>query len=78
MLIILISILPVINIFRPGTYASGDLTSHSVFLQSFFENIRDGIFIPQWSGGLCGGYGCPIFLFLYTMPYYIGSVFHFL
>src|SRR3989344_7336768 len=76
-LLVLISILPVISIFRSGTYESGDLTLHSVFLQSFFENLKDGILIPQWAGGLCGGYGCPVFMFEYILPFYIGSLFHF-
>lgn len=74
--LLLISILPVISTLRSGTYESGDLTIHTIFLQSFFENIKDGILIPQWNGGLCGGYGCPVFMFLYLIPYYIGSFFH--
>lgn len=77
-LLLAISILPVLSIFRSGTYQAGDLTLHSVFLQSFFENLKDGILIPKWAGGLCGGYGCPVFLFEYTMPFYIGSFFHLL
>lgn len=75
-LLILISILPIISIFRSGTYESGDLTLHSVFLQSFFENLKEGIFLPQWAGGLCGGFGCPVFEFLYSLPFYISSLFH--
>src|SRR5438132_11320199 len=62
-LVILISILPVVSIFRKGTYEAGDLTLHSVFLQSFYHNLAQGIFIPQWAGDLCGGYGCPAHLF---------------
>ena len=77
-LLVLISILPVISIFRSGTYESGDLTLHSVFLQSFFENLKDGILVPQWAGGLCGGFGCPVFEFLYSLPFYISSFFHIL
>ncbi len=76
--LIILSLLPIISIFRQGTYQAGDLTLHSIFLQSFFENLREGILIPKWAGGLCGGHGCPVFLFEYTMPFYIGSFFHFL
>ncbi len=75
-LLIFISLLPILSIFRPGTYQAGDLTIHSVFLQSFFQNLQDGILIPQWAGGLCGGYGCPVFMFEYVLPFYIGSFFH--
>lgn len=77
-LIILISILPVISIFRPGTYQSADLTLHSVFSQSFYTNLSQGNLFPQWAGELCGGHGCPIHMFEYPLPYYISSVFHFL
>jgi hypothetical protein len=77
-LIILISILPVVSIFRKGTYEAGDLTLHSIFLQSFYANLSQGIFIPQWAGDLCGGYGCPSHLFEYPLPYYIAAPFHFL
>jgi hypothetical protein len=77
-LLIIISFLPVWSIFRGGTYQSGDLTLHTVYLQSFYENLKDGILMPQWAGGLCSGYGCPIFMFEYVMPFYIGSIFHFL
>ncbi len=74
--LILISILPVISIFRSGTYEAGDLTLHSVLLQSFFENLKDGILLPQWAGGLCRSYGCPVFISQYLTPYYISSFFH--
>lgn len=77
-LTILISILPVISIFRPGTYQSSDLTLHSTFLHFFYDNLQDGILVPRWAGNDCSGYGCPIFLFQYVLPYYMGAVFHFI
>ncbi len=75
-LLIIISCLPLISLLRKGTYESGDLTLHAVFLQSFFESLKEGIIIPQWAGGLCGGYGCPVYIFEYVLPYYVGSIFH--
>jgi hypothetical protein len=76
--LIIFSIIPVISIFRSGTYESGDLTQHTILLQSFFESLTQGILIPQWAGRLCAGHGCPVFLYLYTMPFYIGSFLHIL
>ena len=76
-LLILVSLLPVWTIFRPGTYQSGDLTLHTAYLRSFFENIQNGILIPQWAGGLCGGYGCPVFMFEYTFPFTLAVFFMF-
>lgn len=75
-LLLIISLLPLVSILRKGTYESGDLTIHTSFLINFYKNLQEGIIVPQWAGNLCAGYGCPVFLFEYTLPYYIGSVFH--
>lgn len=77
-LLVIISILPLISLFRKGTYESGDLTLHSVFLRSFYESLSQGNFIPAWAENLCGSKGCPVFLFEYITPFYIGSLFHFI
>jgi hypothetical protein len=75
-LLIAISILPVLSTFRSGTYNAGDLTLHTAYLYSFFDNLKNGVLIPQWAEHLCGGYGCPVFMFEYTTPFYIASFFH--
>ena len=77
-LLVLISILPVISIFRAGSYQAGDLSLHSALLQSFYSNLTQGNIFPQWAGDICGGYGCPAHMFEYPLPYYIASIFHFL
>ncbi len=77
-LLILISILPIISIFREGTYQAGDLSLHSAYLQGFYNNLKLGILVPRWGADFCGGYGCPNFMFEYMLPFYIGSVFHFI
>jgi hypothetical protein len=75
-LLLLVSVLPLISIFRSGTYQSGDLSLHTSFLINFYENLKSYIFLPQWAPDLCGGRGCPIYIFEYISPYYIGSLFH--
>lgn len=77
-LIIIISIVASWSVFREGTYQSGDLRVHTAQLISFYHNLQQGNFIPIWAGELCGGYGCPVLQFFYTLPYYIASIFHFL
>ena len=77
-LLLLISILPIISIFRNGTYESGDLPLHTSYLINFYENLKNNILLPQWAPILCGGKGCPNFMFEYILPYYIGSFFHLL
>ncbi|MEK7572914.1 MAG: 6-pyruvoyl-tetrahydropterin synthase-related protein [Patescibacteria group bacterium] len=77
-LLILISLLPVISILRSGTYESGDLTIHTSFAISFYESLMDGNFVPRWSSQMIYGYGYPLFIFVYPLPYYLVSLIHFL
>lgn len=77
-LLMLISILPVLSIFRTGTYESGDFNIHIYRIMSFFDSLREGNLIPSWAGQLNANYGYPLFIFNYTLPYYIVSFFHFI
>lgn len=75
-LLILISLLPLISILRRGTYESGDLSFHIKLAMQFFENLQQGILIPEWIPRHCSGYGCPIFIYMFFLPYYVVSFFH--
>ena len=77
-LLILISILPIVSIFRIGTYESGDLSLHTQRLMSFYNLLFNHHLIPRWTPEFNVGYGDPHFLFTYFLPYFIGSIFHFL
>lgn len=77
-LIILLSLLPLISILRHGTYESGDLSIHTKFAMQFFENLSQGNYTPQWIGDHCSRYGCPLYIFIFSLPYYLISVFHLL
>jgi uncharacterized membrane protein len=77
-LLLIIGLLPTLSIFRDGTYRSGDMNTHTIQLIDFYQNLKEGTFVPQWSGDLCGGYGCPVFLIEYILPYYIASFFTFI
>ncbi len=77
-LAILFSLPPIISIFRRGTYESGDLSLHTYRAISFFHNLQEGIFFPQWAGDLNATYGYPLFIFAPPLPYYITSFFHIL
>ncbi len=71
-----IAVLPLINMWRPGLYESGDMGSHVIFLISFFHSLQQGVFFPRWSAEFCNGYGYPHMQFFYFLPYYLGSFFH--
>lgn len=77
-LLIFLSLLPLVNIFRSGVYESGDFVLHIYRAISFYQAVHDGQIIPSWAGELNGGYGYPLFIFQYYLPNYIISFFHFL
>src|SRR5947207_1977926 len=77
-LLLIISLLPLVSMLRNGTYESGSLSEYVKFSFSFFESLKDGNIIPRWDAYRCGGYGCPQFEYMYILPYYIVSFFHFL
>lgn len=78
MLLVLFSLLPIISVFRPGVYESGDLKMHTMFALSFFDSLSRGVLIPRWAGEVYFGLGYPLFLFIYPFPYYLASLFHLL
>jgi len=77
-LLLLISFLPIISIFRVGTYESGDFNIHIYRIISFYNSLSEGIFMPSWAADLNATYGNPLFIFNYNLPYYIISLFHFI
>lgn len=77
-LLTLISILPIISIFRNGVYESGDFTIHIYRAIDFYTSLQEGNIMPSWAGNLNGEYGYPLFILNYPLPYYFISLFHFL
>jgi len=75
-LLITISIIPILSIFRPGVYESGDFTIHIYRTMDFYASLSEGNLIPSWAENLNATYGYPLFLFNYTLPYYLISLFH--
>lgn len=75
-LLILISILPIISVFRTGAYESGDFNIHIYRSVEFYKSISESNFLPSWAENLNATYGYPLFIFNYTLPYYIISFFH--
>ena len=75
-LLILISILPLLSILRPGSYESGDMSINAIKTMSFYSSLREGHFIPHWAGNLNALYGYPLFVFTYPLPYYLAAFFH--
>ncbi len=77
-LLILISILPLLSLLRPGVYESGDFSIHIYRSMEFYRSLSEGLLMPSWAGNLNANYGYPLFTFNYVLPYYLISFFHFL
>lgn len=62
----------------PEFYTSHDGDMHAARLANFYLALREGQLPPQLAPTLFGGFGFPIFIFIYPLPYAMGSLFHFL
>ena len=75
--VFLISLLPLFNLITPGLPVTHDGLDHVVRIANFYQSLTEGILIPRWAGNLNWGYGHPILMFLYPLPSYFASLFHF-
>src|SRR3989344_8161964 len=78
LLIFIISLFPLFDLFHPGLPITHDGKDHVARIANFYQNITEGNIIPRWAGNLNWGYGHPILMFLYPLPSYGASLFHFL
>lgn len=76
-LIILVSFIALIDLFKPGLPLTHDGQDHVARIANFYQNLSEGNIIPRWAGNLNWGYGHPILEFLYPLPSYLASFFHF-
>lgn len=77
-LIVFISLFSITDLFRAGLPLTHDGQDHVARIANFYQNLSEGNIIPRWAGNLNWGYGHPILEFLYPLPSYFSSFFHFL
>ena len=77
-LLILLSLFPLLDLLHPGLFDAHDSPDHVARIANFYQNLAEGTIIPRWAGNLNWGYGHPILMFLYPLPSYAASLFHFL
>src|SRR3989338_800672 len=77
LLLILISVIYLFDLFHPGLPLTHDAQDHIARIANFYQNLSEGNIIPRWAGNLNWGYGHPILEFLYPLPSYFASLFHF-
>lgn len=77
-LLIILSLFPLQDLLYPGLFDGHDTPDHVARIANFYQNLAEGTIIPRWAGNLNWGYGHPILMFLYPLPSYAASLFHFL
>lgn len=77
MLLLIISILPLLDLLHAGLPVTHDGQDHVARIANFYQSLTEGHIVPRWAGNLNWGYGHPILMFLYPLPSYIASLFHF-
>ena len=76
--VIMLSALPLLPLLTPGLPVTHDGIDHIARIANFYQSLKEGNVIPRWAANLNWGYGHPILMFLYPLPSYTASLFHFL
>lgn len=77
-LFLFLLLFPLLALFHSGLPSTHDGQDHVVRIANFYKNLTEGNIIPRWAGNLNWGYGHPILEFLYPLPSYLASFFHFI
>ncbi len=78
LILILLSFIPLLDLLHPGLPLTHDGRDHVARIANFYENLSERILIPRWAPNLNWGYGHPILEFLYPLPSYAASLFHYM
>ncbi|MBI4990761.1 hypothetical protein HZB96_01570 [Candidatus Gottesmanbacteria bacterium] len=77
-LILVASFILLKDLFKAGLYTSHDGVHQVVRFFYFDQALADGQFPPRWAQGLINGFGYPLFIFSYHLPWFIAEVIRFL
>lgn len=67
----------IVPLLHTGLPISDDGKDHVARIANFYLSLSEGHIIPRWAENLNWGYGHPILEFLYPLPSYLASLFHF-
>lgn len=73
-MLVFISVIALIGIWQRGMYFSNDGEVHVARLAQFTLALEDGHFPVRWLKNWFNGYGYPLFVFNYSLPYYFGAL----
>lgn len=77
LLFLVLLLLPIAAFFHSGLPLTHDGQDHVARIANFYSALSDGVIVPRWAENLNWGYGHPVLQFLYPLPSYIASAFHF-
>ena len=77
-IILLLSLFPLTHLLQPGLPITHDGQDHVARIANFAESFSEGNLIPRWASKLNWGFGHPILMFLYPLPSYTATMFHWL
>jgi len=77
-MVIILLMLPILSLIRPGLPDGHDTQDHVARIANFYQSLSEGNLVPRWAGNLNWGYGHPILMFLYPLPSYAASLFHYI
>ena len=75
--LLLLSIPALKNLAIGGFYTNHDGETHTARIAAYYQAIADRQFPPRFAGNFYNGLGSPIFVYIYPLPYLLGSVIHF-
>jgi hypothetical protein len=55
--------------------AGHDIEVHGVRLINYYLAVKQGQFPPQWAPNMNFGFGYPVFIYSYQLPYFLGALF---
>ncbi len=77
-ILLIVGLIPILDLLHPGLPITHDGQDHVARIVNFYQSLTERNIIPRWAANLNWGYGHPILMFLYPLPSYIVSLFHFL
>ena len=78
LILVLVGLVALLDFFQPGLPITHDGQDHVARIANFYQTLTEGNLIPRWAANLNWGYGHPVVMFLYPLPSYFASFFHFL
>lgn len=60
----------------PEFYTSHDGETHTARISQYYHALADGQLPPRFAGSFYNGLGSPIFVYIYPLPYFLGSAIH--